>query len=358
MDGSFWGGQERGVAIATRRLWFAFLHRVTSPRVTVFAPAAFTPQMPQASLKPVGPLTGATRFAWQQIVLPVLVRQQRVDLLHCPCYTAPVAVSCRLVITVHDLIAWTHPSLAGWRNALHFRLLLGHGVRRANAVCVPTDFVRRSVIDQFGIPPKKVFVVPWGVDDEITPLFKDDAVREVSRRFDVHEPFILFCGCVEAKKNLKAAIWASNEAGLLLLVVGPRIPRSGSVCPEESRTAGGRCRYLGYVSTPDLSALYSAATALVIPSYVEGFGLPAIEAMRCGCPVIASNAPALLEVCGGAAIHVPARDTSALAAALRALAISRALRESLAARGTGRASKFNWATAIDRFNEALYYAGR
>jgi glycosyltransferase involved in cell wall biosynthesis len=358
VDGSFWGGRERCVAVATRRLWTSYLERTPARRVTVFAQGVHASAMPNASLVPVGPLTPVSRFAWQQVVLPALVREQGVELLHCPCYTAPLALSCKFIVTVHDLIARTHPRLAGWRNALHFRLLLGRGIRRARAVCVPTDSVRRSVIEQFGASPGKVFVVPWGVDLEIAPSPRDVAASTVRQSFDVDEPFMLFCSCVEPKKNLQVAIRACAEAGLLLLIVGPSVSASRRILSQGGRASGGRWRYLGYATPSDLSALYSAATALVFPSYTEGFGLPAVEAMSCGCPVIASDAPALREVCGGAALHVPPWDVSALAAALRAVATDRALRDSLVARGIARSRQFNWANAVDSFSEALGYAER
>jgi glycosyltransferase involved in cell wall biosynthesis len=355
VDGSSWGGQERGVAVAARRLWSAFLKYEPPRQATVFASESHRSQMPRATVFPVGPLSGARKIAWQQCVLPGLVRKQDVDILHCPCYTAPVAAACRLVITVHDLIAWTNPALAGWKNALHLRLLVGHGVRRANAVCVPTDFVRRCVIEQFAIPARKVFVVPWGVDADISPLASDQAADQVWRRFGIDEPYILFCGCIEAKKNLQTAVQASAEAGILLLIAGPWISGSRSVLSEKS-CGGGRWSYLGYVSPSDLGALYSAAVALVAPSYVEGFGLSAVEAMRCGCPVVASDCPALREVCGRAAIHVPYHHIPGFASSLRALAGDRVLRDDLIARGTARAAFFNWAAASARFAEAIHYA--
>ena len=324
--------------------------------MTIFAHGVLASEMPNASVVPVGPLTSMSRFAWQQMVLPALGREHDVELLHCPCYTAPVALSCKSILTVHDLIAWTHPRLAGWRNALHFRMLAGRGIRRAGAVCVPTDFVRRSVIDYFSISRNKVFVVPWGVDLEIAPAPRDIATSKVRERFDVNEPFVLFCGCIEPKKNLQVAIRACEEAGLLLLIAGPSIRASQSVLTAEDRAGKGRWRYLGYVTPSDLSALYSAATALVFPSYTEGFGLPAVEAMNCGCPVIASDAPALREVCGGAAIHVPHWDVSAVAAALRAVSTDRALRDTLVGSGIARSKHFNWANAVDSFSEAICYA--
>jgi glycosyltransferase involved in cell wall biosynthesis len=355
VDGSFWGGQERGVAVATRRLWISYLERTPRQRVTIFAQGVHASEMPNASVVPVGPLTSISRFVWQQMVLPSLGREQGVELLHCPCYTAPLALSCKFIVTVHDLIAWTHPRLAGWRNALHFRLLVGRGIRRARAVCVPSEFVRRSVVDYFGVSRSKVFVVPWGVDLEITPTPKDIAMATVRQRFDVNKPFVLFCGCIEPKKNLQVAIQACADAGLQLLIVGPLVGASQSVFPKEGN---GHWRYLGYVTPTELSALYSAATALVFPSYTEGFGLPTIEAMSCGCPVIASDAPALREVCGGAAIHVPHWDVSALAASLRAVSTNCTLRESLVKRGMAQSKHFSWANAVDSFSEALCYAER
>jgi glycosyltransferase involved in cell wall biosynthesis len=355
VDGSFWGGQERGVAAATRRLWSAYLERASPRDVTIFAPAAQVPAIPRAAHVRIGPLSGGPRILWQHFVLPRLLRKRGVELLHCPCYTMPLSAPCGVVLTVHDLIVWTHPRLAGWRNTLHFRLLVGNSIRRAKAICVPTETVRRAVINRFDVAGGKVFVVPWGVDAGIIPRTGEDAVTAVRYRFGIDEPFVLFCGCIEAKKNVQAAIRTAAEAGVLLLLVGPWIAGSRAELPE--RSADGRWRYLGHVTAAELSGLYSAATALLLPSFVEGFGLPAVEAMRCGCPVIASTDLALREVCGGAAMHVPPHDANAWATALRVLLSDRALRDDLSLRGRERAAQFTWANAADRFAEALHSAG-
>lgn len=357
VDGSSWGGEERGVAVASRRLWSAFVARKPG-RVTVMAPAEVGARIPGASHLVVGTLKGVSRLAWQQLTLPGLLRELQIDVLHCPCYTVPLPISCKLIVTVHDLIAWTHPRLAGWRNALHLRLLVGRSVHRSQAVCVPTEVVRRSVIQRFGISPSKVFVVPWGVDAELAPMNEHDAADEVRRRFGVNQPFVLFCSCIEAKKNLPVAIRAAAEAGIMLLVVGPRTRNSSAILSDWQRTSGIGWRYLGYVGVSDLSALYSSAVALLYPSHVEGFGLPTIEAMYCGCPVIASDEPALREVCGTAAIYQPHSDIAALASSLRLVATEPDLRRSLKAQGIERARLFSWSAAVQRFAEAVAFAGR
>jgi glycosyltransferase involved in cell wall biosynthesis len=358
VDGSIWGGQERGVAVSTRRLWSSYLQQTAKPHVTIFAAAGHEQQMPEASFVAVGPLSPLPRIAWQQLVLPRLVREKDIEILHCPGYTAPVTANCRVVVTVHDLIVWTHPQLVSWRNIVHFRVLVGRSIRRAEAICVPTDFVRRMIIERFGISPRKVFVVPWGVNAELPVWSRETALSEVERRFGVNDPFVLFCGCIERKKNLETAIQACAQAGLRLLIVGPSIAGSSRLLSHADQSTSSHWNYLGYVSSSDLSALYSAAEALIAPSYVEGFGLPAIEAMSLGCPVVAADFPVFREVCGAAALYAPCSDSAALARVLQSLVTDRALRNSLAERGRAHAQNFTWTNSVSRFSEALHYAAR
>ena len=358
VDGSSWGGRERGVAVATRRLWSAFLETASPANATTFAPQACANSISRGSLINVGPLTGMRKLVWQQLELPGWVRQKRVDLLFCPCYTVPMARRCRVVVSVHDLIALTHRELVGWRNAMHLGVALGHSIRRAHAICVPTEFVRAQVIARFGISPASVFVVPWGVDSEIKTISRSEAEQQVSTRFGINHPFVLFCGCIEAKKNLAAAIRGCAMAGLPLVAVGPWISSSRALVARLDPDLHGAWRYMGYVSAAELSALYSSATALVLTSHTEGFGLPAVEAMRCGCPVIATDAPAVREVCRGAAIHINAGDPAQISRALRDVAASQPLRTELSSRGIARAAELTWRRAAARFGEAVDYAYR
>lgn len=336
VDASGWGAEERGVAAASRRLWSAYVARAAAPTT---------------ALAPLHPKRGAARVAWQQFVLPSLARTAAVDLLHCPSYTVPLAARCRTILTVHDLIASTHPRLAGWKNALHLRLLVARSVVRASAVCVPTDVVRTALLRGAGVDAARVFVVPWGVD-EFTPIDRGHAIDAVRKRFGIDEPFVFFCGCIEPKKNLPAAVAAANAAGLPLVAAGPWIASSARIAASIT----GRWRYAGYVTTAELRNLYSAASAFVFPSLVEGFGLPPLEAMACGTPVVASDDPALREICGGAAVHVPHGDGESLATSLRRVVRDPHLHAGLAARGRARAAEFEWRRAAAAFSAAVDYA--
>ena len=358
VDGSSWGGRERGVAVATRRLWSAFLDNELAAKVTTFAPESCANSVSKGSMFHVGPLKGMRKLVWQQLELPIWLLRKRVDLLFNPCYTVPVAGRCRTVVFVHDLIALTHRDLVGWQNAVHLRVALGRSIRQASAVCVPTEFVRAQVIARFGVPPSGVFVVPWGVDCEIEPVAGSEAQQQVRKRFGIDHPFVLFCGCIEAKKNLECAKRGCAMAGLPLVAVGPWIGASRAVVGRLDPGLRRAWRYTGYVSAAELSALYSCATALVLTSHTEGFGLPAVEAMRCGCPVIATDAPAVREVCGGAAIHFDPRDAAQLCRALRDVAASRMLRTELSCRGIARATELTWHRAAAQFREAINYAYR
>lgn len=344
------------MAVSTRRLWSSYLQQTSKPHVTIFAAAGHEQQMPCASFVPVGPLSPLPRIAWQQFVLPRLVRDRGIELLHCPNYTAPLRSNCRVILTVHDLIVWTHPQLVSWRNLAHFRMLVGRSIRRAEAVCVPTAFVRRALLERFGVSRCKVFVVPWGVNAELTVWSKEGALREVERRFNVTDPFVLFCGCLERKKNLETAIQACGQAGLRLLIVGPSISGSKRLLADMAPSSSSRWDYLGYVSTRDLSALYSAAAALIAPSYAEGFGLPAIEAMSLGCPVVAADFPAFREICGAAAMYASTSASAAFARAVRSVVTNRDLRSSMVNRGRAQAEHFTWTNSVSCFSEALHYA--
>ena len=364
IDGMIWGGEERGVATATRRLIleFASVCRAHELVVIVSDPRVheqfLTSSNSNVEVVRYGRRTGVQRILWQQLGLPRLVRKLHLDILYCPCYTVPMLTGVRTVVTVHDVIASKRPDVCRAGNRLHLRLLLGPSMRRASCITVPTNSVKLDVLAEFAVSDQQVAVVPWGVDMEIAPVEPEQARRFVRGRFGIVEAYALFAGCLERKKNLATAVEACRKAGIRLVIVGPR--ESGQVRLEAAARQWPHegVSQLGYVSNTELSALYSAARVFVFPSHIEGFGLPVIEAMHCGVPVVTSDAPAIREVTGGAAMHESASDPVAMARALERVLTDSVLREELSARGRERAAEFTWKRAANLFAEVLERAVR
>ena len=213
--------------------------------------------------------------------------------------------SIALVLTVHDMIAWKQPHLCKWKNGCHLRSLVGRSVRRTQCVTVPTEAVKRDLLDILRVPPQKIHVVPWGVRNDLDVPGPAEARSLVQSYFKINAPYVLFVGNLEPKKNLINLIRAARQTDAMLDVAGPATWRAR---PELAHlSADPRARVLSYVTRQQLAARYCAASVSAFPSLAEGFGLPVIEAMSLGTPVIAADIPALREVCGNAALFVTAQ---------------------------------------------------
>jgi len=283
------------------------------------------------------------RILYEEVWLPR--RLARYDLFHAPGYVAPRRVPVPTVLTVYDLVALRHPGLARWSNGLHYRWRLPRSAPQARRVIVPSECVARDVAENLGVPRERVRVVPLGVEASFRPPSLD--ARALARsRHHLARPFLLYVGNIEPKKNLPTLLRAFallKRGGLPheLVIAGKR----GWKCRDVFRLPArlgieSDVRFLGYVAEEDLPGLYGSAEVFCFPSIVEGFGLPPLEAMACGAPVITSDAEALIETTGDAAEHVPALDAEALADAMRRVLTDAALRERLRAAGLARAAHF------------------
>jgi len=356
-----WREPETGVFAATRRVFVklatsgrdhrltAFLSAQTAARLAgVVGAAANTVAVPVAA--------SALRVLWQQAFLPRLAAGLGLDVLYCPSYTVPLWSRCPRVVTVHDLIAWKRPDLCRLRNLLHLRALVHASVNAARMVMVPSEVVKRDLIEIFRTPEEKIRVMPWGVDLNIQRCDRDSARELVRGWYGIDSPFILFVGVLEPKKNLPSLLQATRRLGVLLVVVGAPGWGERRVRRVITREGPDVVRSLGFVPEERLSALYSAAEVFAFPSLIEGFGLPVVEAMACGTPVVTSDDPALRDTCGGAALHVPAQDVGALAACLRQVLEDPRRRAELAERGLRRAAEFTWERSVDVLLDSLRLA--
>jgi glycosyltransferase involved in cell wall biosynthesis len=255
---------------------------------------------------------------WYPVALPLAARG--LDVLHCPTFRAPLRARVPLVITVHDLAVLRHPGTFNQWSRHYSRLAVPRVARAARLVIAVSKFTQREVVELLGVPESRIRVIPNGV----APVFSAEGPA-------AEGDYLLAVGTLEPRKNLGAARQAARRIGLPLRIVGER--GWGRV------DADG---WLGRVPDERLAELMRGARCLVYPSLYEGFGLPVVEAMACGTPVVTSAGGATEEVAGGAAVLVDPLDPGAIAAGIED-ALAR--RDELRARGLERARAFTWSAA-------------
>lgn len=288
-----------------------------------FAAVTRHPELVPEGVEPI-----ALRSRFQELrmaaALPRLLRRVRPALAHFQ-HSLPLGWSGPSVVTVHDLSFERDPSLMGWWDRLVFRTVVPRSTRRAVRVFAVSERTRRDLVELYGIDERKIVVTPNGVD----PAFTSGQ--------GPNEGYLLFVGAIQARKDPLAAADAARELGMRLVVAGPeKEPALASALRERG------AELHGYVEKPQLAELYRAAACLVLPSRYEGFGLPVLEAMACGTPVVAADDPAMREVGGDAAVYA---QPGGLAGAIR-----RALaeRDNRVRAGLERAQTFSWDIAAQR----------
>jgi len=269
-------------------------------------------------------LVPARDLAWYLGALPLLARRDRVDVLHCPTHRAPVRSSVPVVVTFHDLAVLRYPETFNRWTREYSRLVLPRVARAAQRLIAVSEFTRRELLELLDVPEEKVVVIPNAVGAPF--VTEGDAAGG---------DYVLAVGTLEPRKNLDRLVDGFRRAGLngcRLLVTGMR--GWGGV-----DVSGDKVEWLGSVPDEELARLYRGARCVAYVSLYEGFGLPVLEAMACGTPVVAGLNPAAEEVAGGAAVLVDPLDPNAIAAGL-AEAIDR--REELRSLGLQRARAFDW----------------
>ncbi len=290
-----------------------------------------------------------TRFAWRLL-------RDRLDLFHATHYVIPPLARARAVVTIHDIIHVLYPQFLPNRAALIYaRVMIRRALKRADRILTVSYNSKRDLVDYFGIPPARIDVVYNGVASQ----FRADVPRaerdRVAARYGLPRPYLLFLGGEKPHKNVRNVIRAFAEARReralphALVLAGPMPRNRNRVEALISALELDSCVHRpGIVPEEDLPGLYSGADAFLYPTLYEGFGLPVIEAMACGVPVLTSSTSALQEVAGGYAYLVDPIDVSAIARGIVALATDPARRAEFADLGRRRARDFSWDRAAEQ----------
>jgi glycosyltransferase involved in cell wall biosynthesis len=308
----------------------------------------------RASRLPTGSAPG--RILWEQTVAPIVTRRDHLDLLFCPVNVVPLAGIVPSVVTVHDLAFLAHPEAFHPSKRRYLTLMTRLSVHRARRVIAVSAHTGDDLVRHFHVAPDKVTVIPNAMDDRFRPATDPDALSQFTRDHHLPERFILFVGTLEPRKNLRRLIEAfariaRADGDVALVIVGASGWMTSDLAPLVQRlTLTERVIFTGYVPDDELPLWYQSATIFCYPSLYEGFGLPVLEAMACGTPVVTSSTSSLPELTGSAAALVDPTDVATLADVLLALLNDAPRRAEMRRAGLERARTYSW----ERTAAAIY----
>jgi glycosyltransferase involved in cell wall biosynthesis len=289
------------------------------------------------------------------------LRRHPVDVLHVQ-YTAPPFAPCPIVTTIHDLAFEHLPETFNKRSWMQLRLTVRSTARRAAQIITVSEYSRQDIIKTYGIKPEAITVTPEAAAPDLKPVSSEIELQKVREIYGIERDYILSLCSIQPRKNLVRLIEAysllrQSHPGVKL----PQLVLAGkrgwldneTMRAAQSGEANSDICFTGYVADEHLSGLYSGATCFVYPSYFEGFGLPILEAMKCGTPVVAGDRTSIPEVAGEAALLFDPFDVHALVEVLKRILNDADCRVELSARGLQRANEFSWQTTA-RLTLAAY----
>jgi glycosyltransferase involved in cell wall biosynthesis len=291
----------------------------------------------------------------EQIHVPWVLRRERPDVYHAPHYVLPPAVQCRSVVTIHDCIHLMFPQYLPNRAAYAYaRTAMWAAARRSDRILTVSEASKRDILQLFNVKPEKIVVVYNAIDEHFSAAPSEDHVRRIRERYQLDHKFVLYVGNIKPHKNLVRLIEAFSQLrrshdDLKLLIIGDEISKLPALRRAVHRhKLHKHVRFLGYLKDDTLTVLYRLASVFVFPSLYEGFGLPPLEAMASGTPVVTSNVSSLPEVTGDAAVLVDPYDVDSIANGMRRVLDDPQFAEELRLKGIKRAREFSWERSVEK----------
>lgn len=295
----------------------------------------------------------------EQVRIPLSLAREGVRMVHEPHYVLPPAIRCRSVVTIHDCIHLMFPQyLPGKLAHVYARGSMWAATRKADRILTVSEASKRDILRFFDVPPEKVVVIHNAIDERFLGGPNAERMDLVRQRFQLDHPFALYVGNIKPHKNLERVIDAFGRArtqcgdDLKFIIIGDEISKYPALRQSvHKHKLDKHVRFLGFQPQETLAAFYRLARVFVFPSLYEGFGLPPLEAMACGAPVVTSNVSSLPEVAGGAALLVDPYDPDAIASGIVQAVTDERLRADLISRGLARARSFSWPQSVKKIHE-------
>ena len=296
----------------------------------------------------------------EHVHVPWVLHRERPDLFHAPHYVLPQAVRCRSVVTIHDCIHLMFPQYLPNRAAYAYAWgTMWNAARKADRILTVSEASKRDILHFFNVAPDKIDVVYNAIDERFWRIPSDDEIARVRERYQLAHRFVLYVGNIKPHKNLVRLIEAFDALRHLpgfddvkLLIIGDEISRLPALRRAvHSHKLHKDVRFLGYLKDDSLAILYRLASVFVFPSQYEGFGLPPLEAMACGAPVVTSNVSSLPEVTGDAAVLVEPTEVESIVEGMRRVLSDPVLAARMREQGFARARAFSWERSVARIHD-------
>jgi glycosyltransferase involved in cell wall biosynthesis len=348
-------GQKDGVGYYTYHLIQNLMFIDKHNEYVVFLPETCPFQLDNRNFRPSSmhftTFSKLSRGFWEHVIMPFESFKERLDLLHCPAHISPCISKGKRVVTIHDLSFLVIPQIFPKPLYFYYLHLISYAARHADKIIAVSHNTEQDLSRLLKIPPSKIKVIYQGINPVYRPVTEPSEVDKLKQRYNIKDKFILYLGAITARKNLIRLIRAyyllKKAKGIeqQLVIAGPRgYPHSGEVTGIVKELGLEQdVVFTGYIDEHEALLLYNAALLFVYPSLYEGFGLPVLEAMACGCPVIASRTSSLPEISGDAAVFFDTYDIDEIADLMYTVVVNRKLREDLIQKGFARALQFQWA---------------
>lgn len=342
--------QFTGVSHFTQQTLAALVARHDDRAYVPLAHRAVNGSLPSGTRPPIGQ-PYQRRWWWMQTIAPRLLAELRPDFAHFTNSIAPLTCPVPVVLTIHDMSLFLQARTQPLRSLLTVRPIVPLAARRAAAIMTLSHYTRQDMIRRLKIDPAKIHVIYGAPSAHFKPITDSGELDRVRRQYGLPDRWVLYVGTLEPRKNIPRLLRAFAQVRcahpeVRLVMAGQLGWKHRAIWREiESLGLADAVHWLGYVPDADLPALYSLATVFAFPSLYEGFGLPVIEAMACGTPVLTSQDTALAEVAGEAALLIDPLEVEAIAAGLMRLLNDSELRAELQGHGLCRAAEFSWERA-------------